>query len=102
MTWLSDHWYFLTGIGGGLLVLTLYVYARRHPESVATSLWQRLYYTAASSAVVGSICMLITAMLFPNRIGVVLSPIAPFVLFALMWIAAPYIRQWLPLERSKS
>jgi hypothetical protein len=29
------------------------------------------------------------------------SPIALFLLFAVMWIAAPYLRQWVPLERSK-
>jgi hypothetical protein len=100
-TWLGDHWYYLTGIGGTLLLAAFYIYARRHPDSSAMSLWQRLHYTAASSAVVGGICIIVTALLFPGGSGFLFSPIALFLLFAVMWIAAPYLRQWVPLERSK-
>ena len=100
-TWLADHWYFFAGIGGGLLLLAFYVYARRHPQGLAMSLWQRLYYTAAASAVGGGICVLITRLFFPSALSVFLSPVFPFALLAVMWIAAPYIRRWLPLERGQ-
>jgi len=100
-TWFADHWYFFTGIGGVLLLLAFYVYARRHPQGLAMSLWQRTYYTAAASAVGGGMCFLITGLFFPSTISVLLSPIFPFALVAVMWIATPYIRRWLPLERGQ-
>ena len=101
-TWLTEYWYVFTGLGGSLLLLVLYVYARRHPQSLAMSLWQRLFYTAVASAVASGIFALLTAVFFPSAISVLQSPIFPFALLAVMWLAAPYIRRWIPLERSQS
>ena len=95
-TWLTEYWYVFTGLGGGLLLLVLYVYARRHPQSLAMSLWQRLFYTAVASAVASGILALLTAVFFPSAISVLQSPIFPFALLAVMWLAAPYIRRWIP------
>jgi hypothetical protein len=46
-------------------------------------------------------CFLITGLFFPSTISVLLSPIFPFALVAATWIATPYIRRWLPLERGQ-
>jgi len=101
MAWLGENWHYFTGIGGGLLLLAFYLYARRHPDGVAMSLWQRAYYTAVATAVAGGVCFLITAVFFPASISLLLSPVFPCILIAVMWFAAPYLRRWIPPERGQ-
>ena len=102
MAWLSENWYVLTGLGGGLFVLTFYLYARRHPDGVVMVLWKRAYYTVTATAVFGAVALLIAAVFFPTSVSLVLSPVAPFLLMAVMWFVAPYLQRWIPLERRRS
>jgi hypothetical protein len=105
-TWLSEYWYDLTGLGGGLLILAFYIYARRDPEGAAMSLWRRLKYTVASGIAISMILMLTSAIVsifvpelnpipffFSQRVYWLLIP-----LYIAAWFAAPYLSRRYPIS----
>jgi hypothetical protein len=102
--WLSDYWYVLTAIGGGLILLAAHTYARRHPDTQFASHWERLKYTAFACAPIGGVLILLNAGLelwAPDySIGpYFFSPWFMLLLFAACWMAAPSLRRLFPLER---
>ena len=105
-TWLGEYWYYFTGIGGGLLVLAFYIYARQDPEGVAMSLWRRLNYTVASGIAITMILILASAIasvfvpefdpipfFLSQRVYWLLVP-----LYIAAWLAAPYLSRRYPIS----
>jgi hypothetical protein len=99
--WLSENWHIPYSVGVGLLIVAFYVYARLHPGSLASSLWQRSLYTAVSLGVCMAILTLLTALLFPTAISHLYSPYSMASLFVLLWFAAPHLRRIFPLKRAR-
>jgi hypothetical protein len=105
-TWLSEHWYYLTGFGGTALVLVFYVYARQHPEGAAMSLWRRAKWTLFGGIAVMMILMLTAAL------ATIFAPqweLIPFFLstkvywleipiFIVAWFLAPYLQRRFPVS----
>jgi hypothetical protein len=97
--WLSDLWFYLPPIVGSVLLLTLYVRARREPEGAAMALWRHISSTARATGLAFIVCILISAIFVPTAVRVILSPAFLLTLFGTMWVAEPYIRRWLAGER---
>jgi len=100
--WAVQNWYVLWALGAGALLLAFVVYAHKHPDGIAMSLWQRLKYAAVATAVFGAIFLLITAIFLPDVVSLTITPYFSAALFIAAWFAAPVLRRWLPLERGKS
>ena|SRR5258708_6942939 len=103
--WLASYWYIVTGIAGTAIYLAFVTYANRHPDGLAMSLWQRSRYAFAASIVVGAalgLFLMILSAFFPRILFLVdiLFSHYFFVLFAVMWFVAPYLRRLIPLERT--
>jgi len=99
--WAVRNWYVLWALGAGALLLAFVVYAHKHPDGLAMSLWQRLKYAAVATAVFGSMCLLVTAIFLPGW-TVAVTPYFSAALFVAAWFMAPILRRWLPLERGES
>ncbi|MGE0873080.1 MAG: hypothetical protein AB7O31_00250 [Burkholderiales bacterium] len=99
--WLSEYWHVAYAFGAGVLILAFYVYARLHPGSLVSALWQRSLYTTASLGVSIAILTLLTALLFPTAVSLLYSPYSIALLFVLLWFAAPYLRRIFPLLRAR-
>jgi hypothetical protein len=100
--WLSENWHIVYSVVMAVLIVAFYVYARQHPGSLASSLWQRSLYTAMSLGVCMAILTLLTALLFPAAISHLYSPYSMATLFVLLWFAAPHLRRLFPLKRARS
>jgi len=100
--WLSENWHVVYSLCVGVLILAFYVYARLHPGTRASALWQRLLYTAMSLGVSLAILTLVTALVFPTAISQLYSPYSIALLFVLLWLAAPHLRRIFPLQRARS
>ena len=99
--WLSENWHIVYSLCAAVLILSFYVYARLHPGSSASDLWQRLLYTAVSAGVAMASLTLIAALLFPTAISLLYSPYSIASLFVLLWFAAPHLRRVFPLQRAR-
>jgi hypothetical protein len=99
--WLSEYWHVVYSVCAGVLILAFYVYARLHPGTRASALWQRLLYTGICLGVCLAILTLLTALVFPTAISQLYSPYAIALLFVVLWFAAPYLRRIFPLQRAR-
>ena len=101
--WLSESWYIFTGIGGALLILTLHLYAARHPDTQLASQWQRLRYAAYACVPVFGALLLTDAALSlwaPDYAfhHYFFSPYFLPGIFIACWLAAPYFKRLFPLD----
>ena len=104
-TWLSANWHYFIGLGGTALIVTFYIYARRHPEGAAMSFWRRIKWTVAGGIAVMMIFLLTSALV--TVVAPELEPI-PFLLrngywveipvFIAAWIAAPHLQRRFPVS----
>jgi hypothetical protein len=103
-SWLSEYWYVVWGFTGAAIVLGLNLYARRHPETVFASHWDRLKYAAYACAPIGGILILVAAALLVfapslSYFDALFSPYYAIGLYAFCWLIAPSLKRIIPLER---
>ena len=104
--WITTNWYVLWGVCGGVLVVWLHFYARRHPDTRFASHWERLRYAAyAAAPAVGAAIILngvVEGTTGQSLFTFESTPYVFCVLFVLGWLIAPQLKRLLPVDRGGS